>query len=105
MPHSFSTRVASAPDVIFQAVGDEAVLLNMKTTLYLGLNPTGARMWTTLMAANSIQSAFESLLAEFEVPEERLRQDLEEFLEKLNEHALITIPSDVPSGSSTPVKP
>jgi hypothetical protein len=104
MPHSFSTRVTSAPDVIFQAVGDEAVLLNMKTTLYLGLNPVGARMWTTLTGANSIQSAFESLLAEFDVPEERLRQDLEEFLAKLNEYALIEIPSNTLANPKTPVK-
>jgi hypothetical protein len=105
MPHSFSTRVTSSPDVIFQAVGDEAVLLNMKTTLYLGLNPVGARMWTTLTGANSIQSAFESLLAEFDVPEERLRHDLEEFLEKLNEYALISIPSDASSAPETAAKP
>ena len=105
MPHSFSMRVTSAPDVIFQAVGDEAVLLNMKTTLYLGLNPVGARMWTTLTGSNSIQSAFESLLAEFDVPEERLRQDLEEFLIKLNEYALIAIPSDPLSSPETAAKP
>jgi hypothetical protein len=105
MPHSFASRVTSAPEVIFQSVGDEAVLLNMKTIVYLGLNPMGARMWTTLTAANSIQSAFDSLLAEFDVPEQRLRQDLEEFLEKLNEYALIAIPSDAPSASKTPVKP
>jgi Coenzyme PQQ synthesis protein D (PqqD) len=105
MPHSFSTRVTSAPDVVFQAVGDEAVLLNMKTTVYLGLNPVGARMWTTLTAANSIQSAFDSLLAEFDVPEERLRQDLEEFLEKLNEYALIAIPSDAQTPPKIHVKP
>ena len=48
--HSFSTKVTSAPDVIFQTVGDEAVLLNLKTSLYLGLNPVGTRMWMTLTA-------------------------------------------------------
>ena len=33
MPYPFSMRVTSGPDVVFQTVGDEAVLLNMKTTL------------------------------------------------------------------------
>jgi hypothetical protein len=104
MLHSFSTRVTCAPDVIFQAVGDEAVLLNMKTTLYLGLNPMGARMWTTITGANSIQAAFDSLLTEFDVPEDRLRQDLEEFLAKLNEYALIAISPDAPAAPKAPVK-
>jgi hypothetical protein len=104
MPYSFSARVTSAPDVIFQAVGDEAVLLNMKTTIYLGLNPVGARMWTTLMGADSIQAAFDSLLTEFDVPEDRLRQDLEDFLKKLTEYALIAISSDAPASPNAPAK-
>jgi hypothetical protein len=97
MPISFSTRVTSSPDVIFQTVGDEAVLLNLKTSLYLGLNPAGTRMWMTLTGAESIQAAYESLLAEYDVPEEQLRKDLEEFLVKLNEYALIWTPSDTPA--------
>jgi hypothetical protein len=104
MPHSFSMRVTSAPDVIFQTVGDEAVLLNMKTTLYLGLNPVGTRMWQVLTEANSIQAGFESLLAEFDVPEERLRQDLEEFLAKLEEYGLIATPPDASAAPKPPVK-
>lgn len=89
MIHSFSMRVTSAPDVIFQTVGDEAVLLNMKTALYLGLNPVGTRMWITLTASPSVQEAFESLQSEYDVPAEQLRRDLEEFLAKLNEYSLI----------------
>ena len=104
MPPSFSMRVISAPDVVFQTVGDEAILLNMKTSLYLGLNPVGTRMWQTLTAAESVQAAFDSLLAEFDVPEQQLRRDLEEFLEKLNEYALIGTESDSHSAPNTPVK-
>ena len=42
---SFSERLTVAPDVLFRLVGDEGVLLNLNTTLYLGLNPVGTRMW------------------------------------------------------------
>ena len=104
MLHSYSMRITSAPDVVFQAVGDEAVILNVKTTLYLGLNPVGARMWVTLTGSDSIQTAFESLLAEFDVPAERLRQDLEDFIAKLNEFGLIVIPSDSSAAPKKPVK-
>src|SRR5580692_3883154 len=97
MPSPFSMRVTAGPDVVFQTVGDEAVLLNMKTSLYLGLNAMGTRMWTVLTGSASIQAAYESLLAEFDVSADELRKDLEEFLAKLNEFGLINSSSDSPS--------
>lgn len=105
MPPAFSMRVTSDPDVVFQTVGDEAVLLNMKTSLYLGLNAMGTRMWMVLTEAESIQAAYETLLAEFDVPAEELRKDLEEFLTKLSEFRLINTSSDSPSALASPAKP
>ena len=104
MAPAFSMRVTSSPDVVFQTVGDEAVLLNMKTSLYLGLNAMGTRMWVSLTGAKSIEAAYELLLAEFDVPAEVLRKDLEEFLAKLNEFALINTSSDSPSVRESPAK-
>jgi hypothetical protein len=91
MSISFSMRVVTAPDVMFRAVGDESVLLNLATELYLGLDPVGTRIWTVLVAAPSIQTAFETLLAEYDTQPEQLRQDLQEFLAKLQENGLIEI--------------
>jgi hypothetical protein len=104
MPPAFSMRVTSGPDVVFQMVGDEAVLLNMKTTLYLGLNAVGAQMWIALTGAKSIQAAFESLQAEFDVPGEQLRKDMEELLTKLIEHGLINTSSESPVDLNSPTK-
>jgi hypothetical protein len=105
MPPAFSMNVTSDPDVVFQTVGDEAVLLNMKTSLYLGLNAVGTRMWIALTSAKSIQAAYETLLAEFDVSAEELRKDLEEFLAKLNEFSLINTSSELPSASDSQAKP
>ena len=57
---SFSERLTVAPDVLFRLVGDEGVLLNLNTTLYLGLNPVGTRMWNALTSAGSIQAAYDN---------------------------------------------
>jgi hypothetical protein len=38
---SFADRATHSPDVMFRTVGDEAVLMNLKTELYLGLDPVG----------------------------------------------------------------
>jgi Coenzyme PQQ synthesis protein D (PqqD) len=80
---SFSERLTVAPDVLFRLVGDEGVLLNLNTTLYLGLNPVGTRMWHTLTSASSIQAAYDALLGEYEVEPSQLRADLEEFIQRL----------------------
>jgi Coenzyme PQQ synthesis protein D (PqqD) len=104
MASPFSMRVTSGPDVVFQTVGNEAVLLNMKTSLYLGLNAMGTRMWIVLTEAGSIQAAYESLLAEFDVSAEELRKDLEDFLAKLNEFALVNTSSGSPSALDSQAK-
>jgi hypothetical protein len=76
---------------MFHVVGEEAVLLNLKTELYLGLDPVGTRMWAVLHESASIEAAYEALLAEFEVEPERLRADLDEFLDKLIGQGLVEI--------------
>src|SRR5262245_36173601 len=96
MSISFDQRVAVAPDVLFRLVGDEAVLLNLKTELYLGLDPVGTRMWNVLKEAATIPAAYDTLLAQQAVQPERLRGDLDELLGKLMEQKLIEIgPAEV----------
>jgi coenzyme PQQ synthesis protein D (PqqD) len=94
VPVPYSHRVKAAPDVLFRQMGDEAVVLNLKTELYLGLDAVGTRIWALLQDAPTIQAAYESLLDEYDVDPERLRHDLGEFLEELVDQALVeTIPN------------
>ena len=89
MPISLSERVRVTPDVLMRVVGDEAVLVNLQSQQYLGLNPVGTRMWSVLSSACSIQAAYDELLQEYEVEPARLRADLEEFIGQLLSQALI----------------
>jgi hypothetical protein len=89
MAVSFSQRVRVAPDVLFRLVGDEGVLVNLNTELYLGFNAVGARMWSVLSSASTIQAAYDRLLEEYEVDPEQLRADLEEFVDQLVGQKLI----------------
>lgn len=89
MSVSFSDRVSVAADVLVRAVSDEAVLVNLNTDMYLGLNAVGTRMWRALTSASSVQSAYEQLLQEYDVSAEELRADLEELLDQLLGQRLI----------------
>ena len=95
MTISFSAKVSVAPDVMFRKVGDESVLLNLKSESYLGLDPMGTRIWTLLAPGASIQSVFDTLLAEYDVDASLLREDLQEFIGKLLENELIEVTSSV----------
>jgi hypothetical protein len=91
MSISFSDCVRVAPDVLFRMVSDEAILVNLNTEVYLGLNPVGARMWSALNDAPSIDVAYQALLSEYDVEPERLRADLEELLGQLLGQKLIEV--------------
>jgi hypothetical protein len=76
---------------MFRIIGDEAVILNLKRSLYLGLNPVGTRMWTVLQGSPSIEAAHASLLEEFDVEPERLRQDMDKLLDHMLEQGLVEL--------------
>jgi hypothetical protein len=64
-------------------------LLDLKTERYLGLDDVSARFWDLLTSGGSIQSAYDTLLAEFEVDPERLRNDLDDFIQELRQLGLV----------------
>ena len=94
MATSFAKRIAVAPDVMFRAVGEESVLLHLKSETYLGLDPVGTRMWTLLIESESIENAYEKLLGEYEVDGQQLRRDLDDFIGKLVKNDLVLVNSN-----------
>ncbi len=91
MDISPTVRVAPAPNVIFRELGGEAVILDLKTERYLGLDETGTRMWQLLTGLESVRAAYTALLSEYEVEPDRLGQDLTDFMAKLAANGLIDI--------------
>jgi hypothetical protein len=85
----FDSIISISPDVMVRKVGEESVLLDLKTERYLGLDDVSARFWDLLTSGEPIQSAYDKLLEEFEVAPERLRNDLDAFLQELIQFGLI----------------
>jgi hypothetical protein len=82
-------RVAVPPDVLINVIDSEAVLLNLKSECYFGLDEVGTRMWRVLTELESIGAAYETLLAEYDVEPETLQHDLENLIEQLVKHGLV----------------
>ena len=85
------TKIAVPEDVVFRELDDEAVLLQMETGRYFGLDPVATRMWTALDEHETLGGALESLCTEYEATRERIRQDLEELVSALAERRLLRI--------------
>jgi hypothetical protein len=91
-----ATRITVPESVLFRDLEGEAVLLETKTGRYYGLNEVGTRMWSLLQLHGKIEAVCRALLTEYDVPEERLREDLAQLLEALSSRGLIKILSCPP---------
>lgn len=90
---SFEQRISLPQDVLISNIQNEAVILNLASERYFGLNEVGTR-FLTLLTANSIQRAYEVLLTEYDVDPEVLRRDLSELLTQLLEQGLVEVVTD-----------
>ena len=91
MQISFSDRVQVPEGVLISKLQDEAVILNLDSERYFGLDDVGTRILTVLTNSESIEAAYESLLAEYDVDRTVLRQDLLALIESLLQQGLVQI--------------
>ena len=97
----FSDKVSVPAHVLVRFLDKEAVLLNIETERYFGLDETGARMWQLATTATNIDAAYQALLSEYDVDGETLREHLSELFKKLADNGLLTMtPSDVGTASA-----
>ncbi|MEA2271794.1 MAG: hypothetical protein QOI98_502 [Solirubrobacteraceae bacterium] len=88
---SKSSTISAAPGQVSSMVEGEAVILNLETGVYYGLNPVGAWVWEAVQTPTSVAQLHERLLAEFDVDSERGEQDLMALLSDLVEAKLIEV--------------
>lgn len=84
-------QIRLSSDALFQEIGGEAVILDLNTSRYFGLNAVGARFWQLLQVDASLVSARETLSQEFDVDEARLESDIDLLLDQLSEAGLVSV--------------
>jgi hypothetical protein len=77
------------PDVIFSKVDGEAVLLDMKTGLYFGLDEVATLIWEMLKENKSITEIIKHIVDQFNVDEKIVERDLINFINVLKDKSLI----------------
>jgi len=86
-----STHVAVPDHVLFREIDGEAVLLDLESERYFGLDPTGTAMWKAIVARPALGDAVGDLLALYDVDRSALERDLVELTARLVGHGLLEI--------------
>ena len=88
---SFGSRLRTPDDVLVSQLDGESVLLKLQSECYFGLDEIGTRMWQLLVSADSVQSAYDTLLSEYEVEPDALREHLGDLVADLLRQGLVEI--------------
>ncbi len=84
-------RVSVPSNVMFRSIRDEALLLNLDTEQYAGLDAAGVAFWSALTSASDIAGALSSLESAFDVEPAVLKADLAAFLAGLSDRGLVEL--------------
>ena len=79
------------PDILFQEVRGETVLLNLDNENYFGLDEVGTFFWKLLKEHSDFQKVFDIMLEKYEVDAVQLEKDLDNLVKKMAEAGLIEI--------------
>jgi hypothetical protein len=90
-PLSLQTTVMVSSQQVSCPLGDEAAILNMKNSVYYGVNPVGATVWNLLKQPKTVTEIRDAILDEYEVEEKRCEQDLLTLLEEMRSEGLIEV--------------
>jgi hypothetical protein len=82
-------RLVCNPNVTFQRLGDDLVAVNLESDTIYTLNTTATVVWEMLHNGSDVDTVRAQLLAEYDVGEETIAQELSEALIKLKDFGLL----------------
>lgn len=88
----FEQRVQPSPATTIRDLPDgTAVVLNLDTERYFGLDAVASDMWSALSTSPSVGAAYRKLLEGYEVDPARLASDLASFVSELSSRGLVVL--------------
>ena len=73
---SLRDSLAPGEQVLFRQLDQEAVLLDLASGMYFGLNDVGARTWQLIIEHGSLSRVLDVLAAEYNTEREEIERDL-----------------------------
>jgi hypothetical protein len=88
---TLAARVRPASDVLFRDLEGEAVLVGLTSSCYFGLDLVGTRVWTLMVAHESLAPVLDAIVEEFEVERDVAANDLLRLVGELRDHGLVVV--------------
>ncbi len=86
LPHC---RIQLSSDVMTQRIGNEMVLVHLKTNRIYDLNVTAARLWELMSVEDTLSKIQGQMLEEFEVDEKVLHSEVQKTLAAMKKEGLL----------------
>lgn len=88
---SLTSTARVSDDVVFRELDGEAVLLNMQSGTYFGLDVVGTRVWQLIEQYGALATVLEEVVREFDVDADVATRDLVQLVEQLAARGLVEI--------------
>ena len=89
MTHWKAQTYIAPGHVMVRELDGEAVLLDLNEEIYFGLDEVGTRLWTILSTSASVETALDTLEAEYDVSREVLENDVASLIRELVARGLL----------------
>jgi hypothetical protein len=86
---SMAARFRSSPDAVATRVGDEVVVVDLKTDKIYSLNRTAARIWELVCADCDRVEVERRMLEEFDVTPSQLAEAIDELVISMMQNGLL----------------
>ena len=86
---SLEDSFAISKHAVFRDLDGEAVILDMGSGKYFGLNPVGARIWQLIEQHGGLRSVHDDLCREYDAAPDVLERDLLKLLTELEQARLV----------------
>jgi hypothetical protein len=87
-PISLETTFTASKDAVFRDLDGEAVILDLGSGTYFGLNAVGARIWQLMEAHGRLRAVLEDLCREYDAAPDVLERDLIALVSRLEQARL-----------------
>ena len=87
------TIVEKNPSILCTELDDEAVLLDLETKCYYGLNEVALELWKLINGTRKINSIAESICEQFDVTPEKAVSSVTKLLREFEDNGLVIVKS------------
>ena len=92
---SENSIITAAKEQVSSELVGEAVILNLRSGVYYGLNEVGNRTWNLIQKPKTVKGIKNTLLEEYEVEPESCEHDLLVLLQDLEAAGLIEVRNEI----------